>query len=167
MDLIDFLMNVVQDPVMYSLVFFVYVILAAVILPIPVEIGLFNSYINPIWLIFLLAIGKGIGSLIAFEIGTRVRGGLKKRRYRNSLMKSIIGWCENFVKRYGYYGLFVIMSIPLMIDSATLYLFSLLNPRHEKGGMSRNWFVLINVFAGATRGAIILVIAYLFSVKLV
>ena len=168
MDLIDIMLGAMQDPLTYSIIFFIYVILAAVILPIPVEIGLFNSYINPILLIFILAIGKGVGASIAFEIGTRARSVLKKRSIGISLTKKIISWCERFVKKYGYYGLFILMSTPLMIDSATLYLFSMLNPRDNgKSAMSRRWFVLINIAAGAVRGIIILMVAYFFKVQLV
>jgi membrane protein YqaA with SNARE-associated domain len=167
MDLIDILLGVMGDPIIYSLIFFIYVILAAIILPIPVEIGLFNSFIHPVFLVLILAIGKGIGASLVFEIGTRIRGGLKKRSYKSSFMKKIVNWCERLVRKYGYYGLFIIMSIPLMIDSATLYLFTLLNPKEERGSMTRKWFVIINIAAGAVRGIIILLLAYIFGVKLV
>jgi len=167
MNFIDFLFGVMEDPVSYSIVFFIYVILASIILPIPVEIGLFNSNINPALLIIILALGKGIGSFIAFEIGARVRGGLKKRTYQNVVMKKIINWCERFVMKYGYYGLLIIMSTPLMLDSATLYLFSILNPNESGEAMTKRWFILINVAAGAIRGIIILSIAYIFGIKLV
>ncbi|MCJ7571415.1 MAG: hypothetical protein MUO82_06020 [Candidatus Thermoplasmatota archaeon] len=168
MDLIGILLGAMQDPITYSIIFFIYVILTVLFLPIPVEIGLFNPYIHPALLIFILALGKGVGSLIAFEIGTRVRGALKKRSIRTPLTKKIIAWCERFVRKYGYYGLFIIMSIPLMLDSVTVYLFSLLNPKDDgKKAMTRTWFVLINIGAGAVRGIIILLVAYLFSFRLV
>jgi membrane protein DedA with SNARE-associated domain len=168
MDFIDILIGGMQDPITYSIIFFIYVILAVLILPIPVEIGLFNPYIHPVLLIFILALGKGVGSSIAFEIGTRVRGILKKKSIGTPLTKKIVNWCEQFVRKYGYYGLFIIMSIPLMLDSVTLYLFSLLNPKYEgKKAMTRTWFVLINIAAGAVRGLIILLIAHFFSVRLV
>lgn len=168
MDLIEILLGIMQDPIMYSTIFFIYVILAAVILPIPVEIGLFNTNIHPALLIFILAIGKGVGAAIAFEIGKRIRSAIKKRSIGNIFTKKIVAWCERFVSKYGYYGLFIIMSTPLMIDSASLYLFSLLNSK-DKGRrvMTRMWFVLINIAAGAVRGAIILLVAYLYGVRLV
>ena len=68
MDVLDLLFNVVKDPLMYSITFLIYVILASVILPIPVETGLFNPNIHPIWLIILLAGGKGIGAFIVYNI---------------------------------------------------------------------------------------------------
>lgn len=168
MDLIEILLGAMQDPITYSIIFFIYVILASLILPIPVEIGLFNPFIHPALLIFILAIGKGVGAFIAFEIGTRVRGALKKRSIGTPLTKKIVAWCERFVRKYGYYGLFIIMSTPLMIDSASLYLFSLLNPKDEgERAMTRTWFVLINIAAGAVRGTIILLVAYFIGVRLV
>jgi len=168
MDLIGILLGAMQDPITYSIIFFIYVILTVLFLPIPVEIGLFDPYIHPVLLIFILALGKGVGSLIAFEIGTRVRGAIKKRSIGTPLTKKIIAWCERFVRNYGYYGLFIIMSIPLMLDSVTVYLFSLLNPKDDgKIAMTRRWFVLINIAAGAVRGIIILLVAYLFSFRLV
>jgi len=168
MNPIEILLGLMQEPITYSIIFFIYVILTVLILPIPVEIGLFNPYIHPAILIFILAIGKGIGSAIAFEIGSRVRSVIKKRSIGTPLTKKVVAWCERFVIKYGYYGLFVIMSIPLMLDSVTVYLFSLLNPKNEgRTAMTRRWFVLINILAGATRGIIILVVAYFLSVRLI
>jgi membrane protein DedA with SNARE-associated domain len=168
MDLIQILLGLMQDPLTYSILFFLYVILTVLILPIPVEIGLFNPYIHPALLIGLLAVGKGVGSCIVFEIGTRIRGAIQKRSIGTPLTKKIISACEKFVRKYGYYGLFIIMSIPLMLDSVTVYLFSLLNPSDDgKRALKRTWFILINIAAGATRGTIILLVAYLFRIRLV
>jgi membrane protein YqaA with SNARE-associated domain len=168
MNLIDILLGTVKNPILYSIIFFIYVVLAAVILPIPVEIGLFNYYINPILLVIILALGKGVGSLIAFEIGSKVRDIFKGKSFGSKLTKKIIDWCERFVIKYGYIGLLIIMSIPLMIDSATLYLFSLLNAKEDgKRAMTRVSFVGINIIAGAIRGTIILLIAFFFEIRLV
>jgi membrane protein DedA with SNARE-associated domain len=168
MDFINILLEAMQDPILYSIIFIIYVILTVLILPIPVEIGLFNPYIHPILLIFILAIGKGIGSFIVFEIGTKVRSILKKTSMGTRLTKKIIAWCEQFVMKYGYYGLLIIMSIPLMVDSITVYLFSLLNPKKNGNkAMKRTWFVIINILAGALRATIIILIAYFTNIRLV
>lgn len=169
MDLIDILLNAITDPVTYSIIFFIYVILAAVILPIPVEIGLFNPHITPIWLIAILGIGKGIGALIVFTISKKIRIKIKHTTIGKDweITKKTIAKSENFVRRYGHYGLFVIMSIPLMVDSITLYLFSLLNPTEEKTVLTSTKFVMINIAAGVTRGTIILVIFYILGIKLI
>ena len=168
MDLIGFLLDLMTDPFTYGIVFFIYVILAAIILPIPVEIGLFNPYFHPIGLIIILAIGKGIGAFIVFHIGGGLRRTMKKWSIGPSFTKKIIDACETFVKRYGYIGLFIIMSIPLMVDSITLYLFSLLNPKtNGRSAMQGRFFVLINIAAGFVRGSIILGLFYLIDIKLV
>jgi hypothetical protein len=59
------------------------------------------------------------------------------------------------------------MSIPLMVDSITLYLFSLLNPTEEKTVLTSTKFVLINISAGILRGIIILSIFYVVGIKLI
>jgi membrane protein DedA with SNARE-associated domain len=169
LDLTDILLNALGDPLTYSIIFFTYVILAAIILPIPVEIGLFNPYINPTILIIILAIGKGIGAFIVFYISKTIRKKIKEITIGKNweITKKIISKSENFVKKYGHYGLFIIMSIPLMVDSITLYLFSLLNPTEEKTTLTSTKFVIINIAAGATRGIIILSIFYYIGIKLI
>jgi len=169
LDLIDILLNAFGDPISYSIIFLIYVILAAIILPIPVEIGLFNPYIHSIWLIIILAIGKGIGALIVFNVSKTIRKKIKKISIGNNwkVTKKIVSKSENFVKKYGHYGLFIIMSIPLMVDSITLYLFSLLNPIEEKTTLTLTKFVMINMAAGATRGIIILSIFYYIGIKII
>lgn len=167
MTLVDVLLNAVNDPVSYSLLFFIYVVLAAVILPIPVEIGLFNPFVSPAILVGIMALGKGVGAYMVFEIGYRARRFLKRVSSAGPLTSKIVGASERFVRRYGHVGLFVIMSIPLMVDSVSLYLFSLLNPYEEDTTLQRSTFVLINIGAGAVRGAIILAGFYWAGVKLV
>jgi len=169
MDFIEILTQTFQNPLLYSLIFFIYSVLAAVILPIPVEIGLFNPYIHPALLIGILAIGKGVGAGIVFIIGTNLRSFLKKYNSSTPFLKKILIYCEEFVKKYGHIGLFIIMSIPLMIDSVSLYLFSLLNPKGQSGkrALAKRRFILINIGAGIVRGSIIILIAMLFKIQLV
>jgi hypothetical protein len=72
---------------------------------------------------------------------------------------------EAYVGKYGYYALYVILSIPLMVDTVPLYLFSIYNK--NEGGMSQRGFVIVNFLAGCTRAIIIFIILYAFGVKLV
>lgn len=169
MDLIEILTQFYQDPLAYSFLFFIYTILAAIILPIPVEIGLFNPNVHPVLLISILAIGKGVGAGIVFIIGAKIRSFLTQINSSNPLTKKILYYCEQFVIKYGNIGLFIIMSIPLMIDSVSLYLFSLLNPKEESGkyALAQHRFVLINIGAGIVRGSIIMIFFWLFQVRLV
>lgn len=167
MDLIGFLTSLATNPVLYSIVFFTYTVLAAVILPIPVEIGLFNFNMHPALLVIILALGKGAGSLIVFEIGTKARGKIKRISVKNSFIKKLVEYSEWFVENYGYYGLLLVLSTPLMIDSISLYLFSLLNPEEKGSGMDRRWFVGTNIIAGAIRGIVTLAVFYYIGYKLV
>jgi len=167
MNFLDLMLNAVGNPVYYSIIFFIYVVLAAVILPIPVEIGLFNSSVSPLLLVIIMAIGKGAGAYIVFEIGYRARRLLRRVTSGGLLTKKIIDALERFVRRHGHIGLFIIMSIPLMIDSVSLYLFSLLNPSEGETALQKGTFVLINIVAGAVRGSIILAVAYWADVRLV
>ncbi|MEF8836205.1 MAG: hypothetical protein V5A76_08620 [Candidatus Thermoplasmatota archaeon] len=168
MDLIEILTNFATNPFAYSIVFFIYVILAAVILPIPVELGLFNIHIHPVFLISILALGKGYGAFIVFQIGTSARKKLKELSTpENWFLKKLLEYSEWFVKKYGYYGLLIILSTPLMIDSISLYLFSLLNPDEEGEGMKLEGFTVINIIAGALRGIITLAVFYWVGLKLV
>lgn len=168
MNLIDVLFSIGNDPVQYSLLFFTYAVLAAVILPIPVEIGLFNMAIHPAILVSVLALGKGAGSYFVFQIGVTAREKIKRWSEKNSFSSKIVEYSEAFVKKYGYVGLFIILSIPLMIDSISLYLFSLLNPDEDgEKAMRKNWFIVINIVAGAVRGIITLAVFYYVGVKLV
>ncbi|MGM0404683.1 MAG: hypothetical protein ACQEQM_00895 [Thermoplasmatota archaeon] len=166
MDIIEILLNTGSDPIAYSIIFFVYVVLAAVILPIPVELGLFNPYMSPILLVGILAVGKGVGSYFVFEIGTKARKKIKKISTSNSFISKIVEYSEWFVRKWGYYGLLVVLSTPLMIDSISLYLFSLLNPEEKDEGMDKSNFIIVNVVAGAIRGVITLAVFYYAGVKL-
>ena len=119
-----------------------------------------------------LAVGYYIivfaGAFIVFEIGAKLRQKIKKWSTGTMLTKKIVGLCERFVKNYGYIGLFIIMSIPLMIDSVSLYLFSLLNPQEDKKtALRKSKFILINILAGAVRGCIILIVAHFAGLRLV
>jgi hypothetical protein len=60
--------------------------------------------------------------------------------------------------------LYVILSIPLMVDTVPVYLFSLFN---QKGQMQIRYFALTNFLAGVTRAVIVYVIFLYLGVKLV
>lgn len=175
MNLVDLLLGMMSDPLLYSIIFLVYVILAVIILPIPVEIGLFNPFIHPLILITILAFGKGIGALLVFLIGLKIRTYFERiliKRYDSEFIckitDKITSVLEPFIIRYGYMGLYLVMSIPLMMDSCILYLFSLLNiERNEKRVFTKGKFVSINMLAGATRGSIVLGVMFLCGVKLI
>ncbi len=169
MSMIDDLMQVLYDvssnPFLYSIIFFVFCVLAAIILPLPVEIGLFVGAVHPVIKILILGAGKAVGSYFVFFIGLKVDEKVKKSTERFKRYGKFVVKMEEFVGKYGYYALYIILSIPLMVDTVPLYLFSIYNK--NVGGMSLKGFVLVNFFAGCTRAIIIYTVLLGFGVKLV
>lgn len=164
-DLMQVLYDVSSNPFLYSIIFFTYCVAAAVILPLPVEIGLFVGDVNPAIKILILGAGKGVGSYFVFFIGIKVDEKVKKSTERFKRYGKFVVKMEEFVGKYGYYALYVILSIPLMVDTVPLYLFSIYNK--NEGGMNQGGFVVVNFFAGCTRAIIIFAVLYGFGVKLV
>ena len=91
----------------------------------------------------------------------------KKWTLKSQRIKQLITSFENFIKKHGAVGLYVFMSIPLMVDTLPLYLFSILNAEEDgKRAISKKKFVLINILAGATRGTIVIVVYYVLKIKI-
>ncbi len=164
-DLMQFLIDASSDPFLFSIIFFLYCVAAAIFLPIPVEIGLFLGDVHPIIKILILGAGKAVGSYLVFFIGLKVDEGIKKKTERFKRYGKFVEKLEAYVGKYGYFALYVILSIPLMVDTVPLYLFSIYNK--NEGGMSQRGFVIVNFLAGCTRAIIIFTILYAFGVKLV
>jgi hypothetical protein len=62
--LTSFLEQVQGDPLVYSVVFFIYIIAATLFLPVPVELMLFLSPATPFLLkAILLGVGKAVGKI--------------------------------------------------------------------------------------------------------
>jgi membrane protein DedA with SNARE-associated domain len=154
--LIDFLTAHSGDPATYLLTLFVFSIGAAVILPIPIEAGLVAAPETMPFIIPALALGlgKGVGAIVVFFIGAKLEQ--KVLRYGKwGWFKWLLEKSEWFVRRFGYFALFIILSIPFMLDTVPLYIFSVLNKEGEL--MRFRWFVLVNVLAGTTRASIVLI----------
>jgi hypothetical protein len=154
MDLIqglwDFLNSVQNDVFVYSAFLFLYSIAAAIILPIPVEAALFISPATPFILkALLLGAGKAVGSVAIFYIGFELEGPVRRWSERFKFFKRFVDFCEWFVAKLGYLGLFILLSIPLMSDTVVLYVFSLFNK--EGRVLQLKWFALVNLLAGITR----------------
>lgn len=164
-DLMQVLYDVSSNPLLYSIIFFIYCLLAAIILPLPVEIGLFIGEVHPLIKILILGAGKAAGSYFVFFIGVKVDEKVKKSTERFKRYAKFVEKMEKFVGKYGYYALYIILSIPLMVDTVPLYLFSIYNKNEE--GMSQRGFVLVNFFAGCSRAIIIYAVLFGFGLKLV
>jgi len=168
MDLFGIIVDGSSDPVLFGLVFFIYVILNTLALPFPVELGLFNPAFHPLFLIGILALGRSVGAFFIFEIGGFIRKKTSTWAVDALRIRKIIASLEVFIQRYGYYALFLLMSIPFMLDSVVLYLFSLLNKRKDtQVALSRRWFIIITMAASILRGTIILLIAEFIKIILI
>ena len=163
--LIQFLEGLSHDPVAYSVVFFIYAVLATTILPIPVEIGLFFSPETSIIVkALVLGAGKATGSVLVFLLGKRLGGGFDRFSMSHRFFRQFLDMMRRFVARTRYVGLYVILSIPLMVDTVPVYVFSLFN---KKGVMKLRYFALTNFLAGVTRAMLVFGIALAFNIRLV
>ena len=164
-DLMSVLTGVAGDPVMYSFVFFIYAVLAAIILPIPVEFGLILSPHTPWYVLaIILGMGKAVGSILVFRIGMEIEGPVRRWSQRFKFFGKFIELCERFVARFGYYALYVLLSIPFMSDTAVLYIFSITNKDGE--ALKMKWFALVNFLAGVTRAIFLVVLLYIFNINM-
>lgn len=165
MDLLNglqiFLEGLAHDPVAYSVVLFVYTVAATVFLPFPVEVALLGSGQTPVAVVALvLGAGKAVGSVIVFYLGDKVGGGLEKWIGTSKVFKGL----ETFVEKTRYFGMYILLSIPGMLDTVPLYLFALFNRR---GVMHLRQFALVNFLASITRASIVLALFHLFNIRLV
>jgi len=204
--LMDYLMNNQADPATYLLIFFLFCIAAAIILPIPVEIALIwnPGLFFPVKAL-VMGLGKGAGAIAVFYIPTvlkkiarrmhrwgpmrRIRRAMgkaahrlgldrlrvftrltSKRRRRSEVeiprwgwLRWIAGKSERFVRRFGVLAMYLIMSIPGMVDTVPLYVFSIIN----KDGtlMTLRDFALANFLAGLNRAFLIFAIVELLGLN--
>lgn len=164
-DFMSVLTGVAGDPVLYSVVFFGYAVLAAIILPIPVEFGLILSPHTPWYVLaIVLGAGKAVGSVLVFKIGMEIEGPVRRWSKRIKWFGKFIELCERFVARFGYYALYVLLSIPFMSDTAILYIFSITNKDGE--AMKLKWFAVVNFLAGVTRAIFLVTLLYIFNINL-
>lgn len=163
-ELIDVLSQHEADPAVYLLLFFAFCVLAAVILPIPIEIFLVINPTVPFALkAVVMGLGKGTGAVAVFFIGAKVEATIT-RFSRWGWFKWLLDKSEIFVRRFGILAMYVIMSIPGMVDTIPLYLFSILNK--EGRLMTLKDFALANVLAGINRAMIIYSVFLVFGIRL-
>jgi len=152
------------DPLTYLVIFFLFCVAAAIILPIPIEIFLvIDPQVHFVWKALVMGLGKGTGALAVFFIGHEIESTVR-RFTRWGWFKWLLDKSEKFVRRYGYPAMFVIMAVPGMIDTIPLYIFSILN----KEGKLMTWqgFTIVNILAGITRACLIYVIFFVFDIDI-
>ena len=126
--LCDFLTN----PVVFFLLVYGFAIAVAVVLPVPIEIALVfalasGSLVLFTAALFAIALGKATGAALVFLLGLRVDKAMHKWAKRSKIFARILAALERFVRYTGTVGLFVLLSIPFMSDTAVLYLYALFN----------------------------------------
>ena len=165
-------MSLVTDPARYLIFILIFSILAAVILPIPVEAvlaGFIYYLIEPnsdflglgvasafLLIAIVMGIGKAIGAWVVFIIGIKAEK-LMNKYLSWGWFQRLLGRVERFCVKYGYMAMFLVMSIPMMTDTVPLYIFSILNKDGEV--FERNWFVMTNLWAGISRTLVVGIVA--------
>ena len=161
-DLIALLSDAIRNPVVYFLLVFVYAILIAIILPIPIETALLlpleqGSLTLFTVALFAVALGKAVGAWIVFLLGLKVEGAITKWSTRFKTVARIVTLMERFVRWSGTIGLYTLLSIPLMSDTLPIYFYALFNK--EGKALDQRQFILSNFLAGFNRVALLFLLA--------
>jgi membrane protein DedA with SNARE-associated domain len=159
------LCDVLVNPVVYFLLVFGFSIAVAIILPIPIELPLFVAIAGGSLTLFTtallaVALGKAVGAGLVFLLGLKVEGAMNRWAQRSKAIERILKALERFVRYTGTIGLFVLLSIPFMSDTAVLYFYALFN-KNGKAIDQRN-FILTNFLAGISRVAAFFLVAIVF-----
>lgn len=131
---------------------FVYAVLTALILPIPVELILLNLLVNPSLLGFaalVLGAGKTLGAGLVFVVGLKVEEPIRVFCARHPYLGQGVGYITRFVRATRWWGLLILLSIPLMSDTLPIYLYSLFNKQGQF--ISSSAFLAANFLAGVLR----------------
>lgn len=170
--LTEWMMDLVKNPMAYLLFIFIFSMLAAIILPLPVELVLvgFIFYLGEpdvnflglgiagafILIAIVMGAGKALGSLVVFVIGIKAEKLIEKYMSWDWFMR-FLDKVQKFCVKYGYFAMYLVMCIPMMTDTVPLYIFSIFNKDGEV--FDRNWFVLTNFWAGVSRTLLVGILA--------
>ncbi|MEE9593448.1 MAG: hypothetical protein V3W28_07700 [Thermoplasmata archaeon] len=136
------------------MIVFVYGILTAVILPIPVEFALIirPETLSPYLIAVVIGLAKMVGAGLVFILGLRIEGPIRYTSARYRILGQIVGYITRFVRVTKWMGLLLLLSIPLLPDTLPIYLYSLFN---KQGQLIRAWvFLLVNFVGGTVRALI-------------
>ena len=169
-DILSFISATYNTPAAYLSITFGFSILVAIVLPIPIEIVLVVPILEQRWgylagVIFAMATGKTVGAYLIFYVGVRVEDNIRRWSARYKTAARLVAWCERFVRKTNYVGLYVLLSIPLMSDTIPLYLYSLFN--EEGKALNRTAFLVSNFLAAWTRAGFLVLVYLVFRVFLV
>ena len=157
-DFINLLLGAYGNPYIFLPLAFLYAILIALILPIPIELSLVAPIVGQDWgylaeISIALAAGKTVGAWLIFVFGIKVEDSIRWWSAKWRFAKWFVDKTEIFVQKTGYLGLYFLLSIPLMSDTIPIYLYSLFNK--EGKSLERNIFLGANFFAAINRVAIL------------
>jgi membrane protein YqaA with SNARE-associated domain len=154
---ISFLESLANSPLEYAIVLFFYSIATAILLPIPVEVGLFLApSLGILTKSLIVAAGKATGCIIVFYLGLKVERSIRLWSEHVFFVGWFVKFVEWFVSKTSYWGLYLLMSIPFMPDTITLYLYSVFNKDEI---MTPNYFVIVNFLASINRCMIVIFLA--------
>lgn len=124
-------------------IIFVYSFLIAVVLPAPSEIVLaapldlgLPTVADLSLIVFVSAVGKAAGSLVAFRIGQGVKQSGPVVSWLRRSRFDVVEWSEkrtvDIVQRWGYVGLALALSVPFFPDTISVYAFAVIEEDHVK-----------------------------------
>lgn len=153
----EILQAIQGQPYLFFLLLFVYSVLVAIILPIPIEIALIFAIGDIPYLVAValtIGIGKTVGAMGVFYLGLKVEDNIRRWSSKYRIVDDVVKALIRFVDKTGYWGFFILLSIPFMFDTIPIYIYSLFNK--EGRLMKRNYFLLTNFAAGIVRSIIFL-----------
>lgn len=124
---------------------FFYSLGTSIFLPTPFEILLSNAVkaIGVPLTILIAAFGKTVGSWIVLLMGDKANEGLQTVIEKHAIVRKIFNAMEAFAKKFGLWAIFIMFAIPLMTDTAPLFVLALL--KMKKGPFLAVTFVAIVV----------------------
>ncbi|MFB6145046.1 MAG: YqaA family protein [Candidatus Nanohaloarchaea archaeon] len=116
---------------------FIYSFLVAVILPLPSEIVLaapiglgMTEMQRLVALMVVSGLGKALGSLVALQAGMTAKKAGKKSGLAEKTGFDLVAWSQSktfqAVRKYGYIGMAMALSVPFFPDTISIYAFSVL-----------------------------------------
>ena len=169
-DLIGTLAGFISNPAVYLLLVFVYAVLVAIILPIPIEVALVWPFVNGDFgyfgiVVVVMALGKGLGALAVLYLGIKVEKTVNYWSRKAKWFGKVMRYLSLFVEKTGYVGLYLILSVPLMTDTVPIYIYSIF---HEEGKhLAASIFGLSNFLAAINRAVVIAMVISLFGWTLI
>ncbi|MFQ5885032.1 MAG: hypothetical protein ACE5IO_08020 [Thermoplasmata archaeon] len=153
----EILQAVQSQPYLFFLLLFIYSVLVAIILPIPIEIALVFAIGDIPFLVAValtIGIGKTVGAMGIFYLGLKVEDNIRRWSSKYRFIDKTVKALTKFVDKSGYWGFFILLSIPFMMDTVPIYIYSLFN---EEGRLMKwNYFLLANFAAGIVRSIVFL-----------